>query len=286
MDFHEVANIFPLMNGRDYQELKADIADNGQREPIVVHDGQIIDGRHRYRACIELGIEPKCKEWDQQGSLLTFALSMNLHRRHLSASQRSMLAAEIKPLFEKEARERQGKRTDLGASLRPSERGKASGHAAKIVNVSSRSVESANKVKRDGVPELTEAVKTGKISVSSAARIADLPPDDQRTIVSLEDKRDSIVQSEHAVQRGNKHRDVHGDDSEVGTDTVESIVELLACTTDILGGKDPKVLARTFFTNFPCNNRHLIRKLEDNIQSAKLFCEIYRQWEDEKLKVV
>ena len=38
----------------------------------------------RYQACRELGIEPKFQEWDGQGSLVAFVISLNQHRRHLA----------------------------------------------------------------------------------------------------------------------------------------------------------------------------------------------------------
>ena len=47
------------MQGREFEELKKDIAANGQREPIWVYYDQILDGRNRYRACQELNISPK-----------------------------------------------------------------------------------------------------------------------------------------------------------------------------------------------------------------------------------
>jgi hypothetical protein len=85
-EFHEVANIFPMMQGEEFDALKADIAANGLREPIWLHpDGRIIDGRNRYRACCELSIEPEYHTWNGSGSLVSFVVSLNLHRRHLTA---------------------------------------------------------------------------------------------------------------------------------------------------------------------------------------------------------
>ncbi len=107
------------------------------------------------------------KLWDGTGSLTAFVVSLNLHRRHLSESQRAMIGAHIKPMFEKEAKERQslagGDRKSVSANLReavPQPR-KSSEQAAEAVNVSPRSVESASKVLRDGIPELVAAVVAG-----------------------------------------------------------------------------------------------------------------------------
>lgn len=47
---HPVAMLFPEMEGDQWNKFIVDIRDNGQREPIVVHNGQVIDGRNRLRA--------------------------------------------------------------------------------------------------------------------------------------------------------------------------------------------------------------------------------------------
>ena len=58
MKFHPLANIFPLVEGPDFDELVADIREHGLHGPIVLHEGMILDGRNRLRACIAAGIEP------------------------------------------------------------------------------------------------------------------------------------------------------------------------------------------------------------------------------------
>jgi hypothetical protein len=58
LQFHPLAEIFPLIEGVEFDELVEDIRANGLHEPIVVYEDQILDGRNRYRACQAAGIEP------------------------------------------------------------------------------------------------------------------------------------------------------------------------------------------------------------------------------------
>ncbi len=58
LEIHPLAEMLPEMDDKDYAILKHDIEAVGQQEPIVLYEAKILDGRHRYRACRELGIKP------------------------------------------------------------------------------------------------------------------------------------------------------------------------------------------------------------------------------------
>ena len=61
LQFHPLADIFPLLEGREFDELVEDIRLHGLHEQIVLHDDKILDGRNRYRACQEVGVAPQFK---------------------------------------------------------------------------------------------------------------------------------------------------------------------------------------------------------------------------------
>jgi site-specific DNA-methyltransferase (adenine-specific) len=107
MPIHLVANMFPLMSEEEYRAHLADIRANGLIDPIWTWEGQIVDGRNRYRACLESGVAPRFREWNGEGSLVLFVVSLNLHRRHLSSGQRAMIALDIEAGLAEEAKERQ-----------------------------------------------------------------------------------------------------------------------------------------------------------------------------------
>ena len=56
---HPLSAAFPAMSDEDFQALKDDIEVNGQREPVMIFEGMVLDGWHRYRACIDLGLDPQ-----------------------------------------------------------------------------------------------------------------------------------------------------------------------------------------------------------------------------------
>lgn len=174
-EYHDVSMIFPMMGEEEFQTLKEDIKTNGLLEPIWIDaDGKIIDGRNRHKACIETNTPMKFKVWNNGQSLVSFVVSLNLKRRHLSASQRAACALDIKPMLEEEARRRQielaGTRHDDLVELIPQgERGKSRDQAGEMFGVSGRYVAEAETVK-EKAPDLFEQVKSGEISLTQAKR--------------------------------------------------------------------------------------------------------------------
>jgi ParB-like chromosome segregation protein Spo0J len=96
LGFHDLADLFPLLDDDDLQRLADDIRENGLRESIWLYQGKILDGRNRYRACQIVGVEPSFDEFSGNDSeALKLVISLNLHRRHLTISQRAMVAAAL-----------------------------------------------------------------------------------------------------------------------------------------------------------------------------------------------
>ena len=54
-EFHPIANIFPMMEGKEFEHFKADIRTRKLQEPITVYENKVLDGRNRYKACKDLG---------------------------------------------------------------------------------------------------------------------------------------------------------------------------------------------------------------------------------------
>ena len=174
MEFHPIANFFPMMSAGEFASLKADIAQNGQQEPIWTYEGKIVDGRNRYVACFELHVEPKFCTWTGNGSVISFVVSMNQHRRHLTQSQKAATAVNFLPLLEQEAKARL--KTSTGGTIpRPTAlmpeaaKGEARQQAAKMMKVGARYVSDAKQI-QDAAPELFAEVLAGKKSITKVKR--------------------------------------------------------------------------------------------------------------------
>ena len=186
---HPLANLFPMMSDEEYAELKRDIAAHGQIERVTLHEGAILDGRNRYRACVELGITPNTETFHANGlSALDFVIAKNLKRRHLTGGQKAMLALEIEPYFAEQAKERQResieeRRDDKGRAKPNTEKiqyldnsekrndNTASAQAARAVGTNAHYVSDAKKVAAHA-PELVERVKSGEMTLQDASKTA------------------------------------------------------------------------------------------------------------------
>jgi phage N-6-adenine-methyltransferase len=211
---HPAAELFPFMSDEELNELAADIRAHGLLEPIVLLDGLVLDGRNRLRACEAAGVEPSFVEWDGSGDPLAWVISKNLKRRHLDASQRSMVADKRRRYYAEAAKERQTGRPAFSENKLPQICGNlgevpaksrndrtSAAAAARDFNVSPRSVEHAATVVDHGVPELVAAVERGAVAVSAAAEATQFEPEDQRRVVELVEAGASGAEAIREIKR-------------------------------------------------------------------------------------
>ncbi|HBE68736.1 MAG TPA: hypothetical protein DDW52_11375, partial [Planctomycetaceae bacterium] len=169
MEFHPAADLFPVMSESEFEALKKDIAENGLQQSIVVRHGKIIDGRHRVRACNELGydwsyhlVEYDDEEMDE----VSIALSLNMHRRHLSQSQLAMVADKVRGIYDEEAKERKKRKPKSVPVNSPEQKaGDSRDKAAETVGVSGSLADAARTVRRNGSDDLVSAVESGEVAV-------------------------------------------------------------------------------------------------------------------------
>ena len=161
---HPLSAAFPAMSPKELKGLIDDIRTNGQRDPIVLLDGMILDGKNRYKACQALEREPKTALLGEGINAKDFVLSRNLpSRRHFRPSQVAMAVVECNQLHWARTGENQFTR-----GLEPGSTPPTNESMAKTANVSIKTIQQAKVALGAG---LGEEVRKGLVTVKAAAEI-------------------------------------------------------------------------------------------------------------------
>jgi len=175
LETHRYADIFPMTEGNSFENLKKDILEQGLQQTIILYEGKILDGRNRFKACKELGLEPRFEVYNGDKPL-QYVISGNLHRRHLTDSQKAVIAQEVMPILEEEARKRQLRTSEnrtLVVEKVPQQNkydNKSSVQASKIFQVNERYIRQVKKLKEDGREDIIEQLKSGTKNLSEVKK--------------------------------------------------------------------------------------------------------------------
>jgi len=219
-------NLFPELRDEEFEGLVKSIRVNGLIEPITLYEGEILDGRARYKACLKAWREPEFQELPPNISPIAYLISKNGNRRHLTISQKAVIALEYLPYFEVEAQQRMkagikypdvlfqisdieftlGQAIDqeifneeldkteafrnLGANLPQGHKGRARDVLGEFLGVSGRYIGYARKIENEA-PELLKNVKEGYINLYVTLRILKLPSERRSIAIS------HIISGEH-----------------------------------------------------------------------------------------
>ena len=178
----EYEKLLPKMSEEEFAELKASIQTEGQHYPIVANENlEILDGHHRFKACVELDIEPDFEVRKFEDKLLEkkFVIEANLRRRHLTKFQLVELGMPLLEIEKALAKRRQatggktGRNIQLGLAsddAKPPIKSKATAAVAKKVGVSTRTFERGKKILERASEEDKQRLREGKASIAKVYR--------------------------------------------------------------------------------------------------------------------
>jgi len=200
--------LLPRMSEEEFAQLKASIEAEGQHYPIMVNeDLEVLDGHHRFRACIELGIEPdfEVRKFDDKLLEKKFVIEANLRRRHLNNFQLVELAVPLLEIEKALAKQRQSKGGKNGRDLQlglasddtepnePQIKSKATEVVAKKAGLSTRTFERGKTIIDKATEDDKQKLREGKVSISKVyqeIREAEKPKAPEPPQVSVESERD------------------------------------------------------------------------------------------------
>ena len=175
----DVEELLPPLSEEEYEGLKADILQNGCRDPIVIWNDTILDGHHRYKICSENNIEFRTVE-RTFGSITEakmWILKNQSSRRNLTPYARVQIALQLKPLMEELAKQRQSmaggdRKTDEGKERKslpansPEAFGDSRDQIAQIAGVGSNTVARVEYIEEHADEATKEKLRRGDKDVS------------------------------------------------------------------------------------------------------------------------
>lgn len=207
----EYDKLLPKMSEEEFVELKKSIHTEGQHYPIIVNeDLEVLDGHHRFRACVELDIEPdfEVRKFDDKLLEKKFVIEANLRRRHLNNFQLVELAVPLLEIEKVLAKKRQskggkdGRDMQLGLASDDAEtkpKSKATEVVAKKVGVSTRTFERGKKIIEKATEDEKQKLRDGKTSISKV----------YQEIVSSENPQLHKVDSYESLEYQESPREMH-----------------------------------------------------------------------------
>ncbi|MFH1814343.1 MAG: hypothetical protein ABIF28_09290 [Pseudomonadota bacterium] len=266
-----------------YQALRDSIDDVGILNPVVLFEGRVVDGWHRYRAATEMGVSCPSVELQEDADPRAFVLAQNRARRHLNASQMALVVTAVyewAPAHRPAASKVVQTKTDstplaledkwspgnhfsasadseAGGAIVATHSPKSAAELAEIAGVGISTVKRAKAVIRDGIPEVQAAVRSGEVSVKRAAEIAKRPKPEQAPALK-------------AARAPKEASAAHGDEPQQAK-SIES--------TEALHIAD---LAREL-AEAVADNQHMARVFEANDQVAAALAEAKRFREENRV---
>jgi ParB-like chromosome segregation protein Spo0J len=186
--FHELADAFPLITGEAFDELKNDIKEHGQLEPVVLFEGKILDGRNRWRAMQELDLPHKEIKLPKDVDPVAYVWSKNAVRRQLTPAQKALAATRLVTTKSGDNQHTRGSATSVG-------------QAAEMAGVSDRSIQRAKKVLEQGSPEVVAAVQSGELGIVPAEALSDKPKELQTKLMEKGAKEAAKAVSNGAARK-------------------------------------------------------------------------------------
>ena len=178
---HYLATILPPLKTPGYEALKASIGRHGLRDPIIVWQGQIIDGVHRLMACLELGLNPTFHHLADDDDPAEFLDAEAFPYRDMDYDDRVRAAAKLSQWSTRGRPAASGEKSENFPIITREK-------AAERFRVSVKSVSTYARVQAEdgpGSPALRQAADEKRIKCSDAARILERPHEVQDKAVDL-----------------------------------------------------------------------------------------------------
>lgn len=187
-------DLVPRPSKEQRKALKESIQEEGQQEPIVVDStGMILDGHTRFEVCQELHLKPKyvIKEFSDDDQKRTYAITVNLKRRHLNDYQIfELLQSEFKKIQERNEAERRKtisgiRKGEIEPHSREYNRSKSITQLSQLSGIRVQTLEQCKAIKESGNLKIVTRVRSGTMEPRQAYMILRKKGDVKKQLISL-----------------------------------------------------------------------------------------------------
>ena len=206
LELHPLSLLFPPIPEEELAELGRDIALHGQLEPIVLHDGKILDGANRYKACRLMGLEPWTTEFNQERVKRTpeeYVMAANVMRRHLTPGQLATIALAWAEQLESNTNDALFPKSEKTTG-RP--RTSAIPHASQSLGVRRQAVYEVQEI-RAADPSLFQEVRAGRESLGGALKKIRPPAEAEPSMPVSQETQSQAADQDQPVSQADEPAD-------------------------------------------------------------------------------
>lgn len=195
----EFKNLIPPLSPDELSELEASLVAEGNRVPIDVWQGVIVDGHSRYEICQRLSISLKDPNELKLGDRLDVKIWIvrnQFGRRNINPYVRGVLALKLEDMFREKAEKNLvtstgGKNPQPLPTLAKADTVDTREELAKIAKVSHGTIAKVKQIEQKAPPEIKEKLTKGDPGVSINSVYKDIKRQERRD--ETEKKRQEIV---------------------------------------------------------------------------------------------
>jgi DNA modification methylase len=224
----EYQDLLPSYTSPEYSSLKESIGMNGQYSPIIINNqGILLDGYHRFKACQELGIEPKIlvQHFEDKLQEFLFVVDSNLERRHLTIFKKAELALKKKPILTEIAKKNTAANLSMRGKVSSSKCLELGGKGvnqkiAEAAGISHESVRKVELILQSNDKDLKEKARNGQFTIHQAFNK-----------IKRAEKRNAILNEVHNAQyverQEQRFRLLNGDFAEQSKEIPDNSIDLI-----------------------------------------------------------
>lgn len=173
----------------EHEALERSLLTEGCREALILWRDVLIDGHNRYAICSQHDIPFRTVQNDSFDSIEDVKLWMidnQLARRSVTDFQRGLMALRKKEILAARVVQKTDDelQTEADQAVPFAPPWNTRQEVARAARVSANTISQIERIQKTAAPELVDAVRSGAISISSAANVASLPKEAQVAAVA------------------------------------------------------------------------------------------------------